>query len=115
MTCNSSYKDHDLLTIPTNVIIEVRQAINPASTTQLFKCHMGSLVAQHGLLSSCGTWAWLPRGICGILVLGPGMELASLALQDGFLTSEPPGKSPTWFWVKLCLNTSSLSFSLNGK
>ena len=42
---------------------------------------------------------------CGILVLGPGIELASLALKGGFffffflegvLTTGPPGKSPAW-------------------
>ena len=30
---------------------------------------------------------------CGILVPGPGVEPASPALQDGFLTTGPPGKS----------------------
>lgn len=30
---------------------------------------------------------------CGVLVLQPGIELSSLALQGGFLTIGPPGKS----------------------
>ena len=30
---------------------------------------------------------------CGILVLWPGIELASPALESGFLTTGPPGKS----------------------
>ena len=29
---------------------------------------------------------------CGILVLGPGIEPASLAVEGGFLTTGPPGK-----------------------
>ena len=32
---------------------------------------------------------------CGILVLGPGIELISPALADGFSTTGPPGKSPS--------------------
>ena len=55
--------------------------------------------------SSCGTWA--PECVgsvvaasgpscpaaCGILVPQPGMQPASPALQDGFFTTGPPGKS----------------------
>ena len=31
---------------------------------------------------------------CGILVLQPGIRLMSPALEHGFLTTRPPGKSP---------------------
>ena len=31
---------------------------------------------------------------CGILVPQPGIELACPELEDGFLTTGPPGKSP---------------------
>ena len=43
----------------------------------------GSVVVAHGL--SCPV-------ACGILVPRPGIEPVSPALQDGFLTTEPPGK-----------------------
>ena len=44
----------------------------------------GSVVVAHGL--SCPV-------ACGILVPRPGIEPVSPALQDGFLTTGPPGKS----------------------
>ena len=44
-----------------------------------------SAVAVHGL--SC-------PAACGILVPRPGIEPASPALEGGFLTTGPPGKSP---------------------
>ena len=46
--------------------------------------HMGSVVAVHGL--SCPV-------ACGILVPQPGIKPASPALEGGFLTTGPPGKS----------------------
>ena len=63
-------------------------------------------VAVCGLLSSCGSRApervgslVVARGLscpvaCGILVSRPGIKLVSPALQDQFLTTGPPGKSP---------------------
>ena len=36
---------------------------------------------------------------CGILVLQPGIEPPSPAVQVGFLTAGPPGKSPSCFSV----------------
>ena len=67
-----------------------------------------SLVVVCRLLSSCGTWALqlrhtgsvvVARGLscpaaCKFLVPLPGIEPASPALEDGFLTTGPPGKSP---------------------
>ena len=44
-------------------------------------CHVG--------FSSCPV-------ACGILVSGPGIEHSSPALEGGFLTTGPPGKSPAW-------------------
>jgi len=57
---------------------------------------MSSLVAVHRL--SC------PK-VCGIIVLQPGVKLRSLALEGGFLTAEPPEKSPRYnlHGVKLAL------------
>ena len=50
--------------------------------------HAGSLVDAHGL--SCPV-------ACGILVPRPGIEPASPALEGGFFTTGPPGKSlPTF-------------------
>ena len=65
----------------------------------------GLFIAAHGLLSSCVAWA--PERVgsvvarhglscpvaCGILVPRPGIEPAFPALEDGFLTTGPPGKS----------------------
>ena len=47
--------------------------------------HASSVVVVHGL--SCPT-------ACGILVPQPGIEPGSPALEGGFLTTGPPGKSP---------------------
>ena len=78
-------------------------------------CPVGSFLAAHGLsscdtgsgahgLSSCSSWT-LERGLSscaqglgcssahGILVPWSGIEPESPALQGGFLTTEPPGKS----------------------
>ena len=68
--------------------------------------HVGfSLVVVCGLLSSCGVQApgrvgsvVVVHGLscpvaCGILVPRPGIEPTSLALEGGFLTTGPPGKS----------------------
>ena len=64
---------------------------------------VASLVAEHDLLgrqasvvvaselSSCGTWALLPRGTWNLP--RPGIEPVSPALAGRFLTSGPPGKS----------------------
>ena len=46
-------------------------------------------------LSSCGTWAYLPRGMWDIP--GPGIKLVSPAPQGGFLTTGSPGRPPSIF------------------
>ena len=63
-----------------------------------------------GLLSSCGTWApgcvgsgIVVRGLscpeaCGILVFRSGIQPASPALEGGFFTTGPPGKSLLFFF-----------------
>ena len=50
-------------------------------------------------LSSCGTWASLPRGMWDLP--RPGLEPMSPALAGRFLTTVPPGESLTHFlnWV----------------
>ena len=53
-------------------------------TQHLSLRHVGSVVVARGL--SCPV-------ACGILVSRPGIKPASPALQDGFLTTGPPGKS----------------------
>ena len=72
---------------------------------QVLVAACGLFVAACGLLSSCGTQA--PEHVgsvvaacglscptaCGILVPQPGIEPASRALEGGFLTTGPPGKS----------------------
>ena len=64
---------------------------------------MGSFVAARGLLSSCGMGSVVvARGLscpaaCGILVPRPGIDPAPPALEGRFLTTGPPGKSPSWF------------------
>ena len=53
-----------------------------------------SLVAEHGLqtrrLSSCGSWAWLLRGMWDLP--RPGLEPVSPAFAGRFSTTAPPGK-----------------------
>ena len=51
--------------------------------------HVSSVVVVHRL--SCPT-------VCGILVPQPGIEPVSPALEGGFFTSGPPGKSLHWFF-----------------
>ena len=63
------------------------------------KC-VGSGAASQGL--SCST-------ACGILVPPPGIQPASAALQGGFFTTGPPGKS------SISLFSSSVSLFLFGK
>ena len=53
-----------------------------------------------GLLASCGVWDSVVMmcrlncpTACGILVPHPGIEPKSFALEGGFLTTEPSGKS----------------------
>ena len=46
--------------------------------------HLGSVVVTH--------WPGCPEA-CGILVPQPGIEPMSPALEGGFLTTGPPGKS----------------------
>ena len=53
-----------------------------------------SLIVEHRLqtrrLSSCGSWAQLPRGMWDLP--RPGLEPVSPALADRFSTTAPPGK-----------------------
>ena len=42
-------------------------------------------------VNSCGTWAYLLRGMWGHR---GGIEPVSLALAGGFFTTEPPGNKP---------------------
>ena len=63
----------------------------------------GSVVAVHGL-STCGFWALEWAGLVapqhvGILVVQPGIEPASPALEGGFLTTRPPVKSLFFFFA----------------
>ena len=74
----------------------------------------GSVVAVHGL-STCGAQALERMGsvvaacglscpvACGILVPRPGIKPVSLALEGGFLTTEPPGKSLIVFCLEFLL------------
>ena len=54
---------------------------------------VGSVVAAHGL--SC-------TAACGILVPRPGIEPVSPALEGGFFTTAPPGKSQVVILIFLC-------------
>ena len=68
---------------------------------------VASLVVEHRpymrRLSSCGSWAYLLRGMWDLP--RPGIEPVSSALAGRFLTTAPPGKPP------MCL--SELWFSLD--
>ena len=50
-------------------------------------------------LSSCGTWAQLPRGTWDLP--GPGLEPMSPALAGGPSTTAPPGKSPAAVFIEV--------------
>ena len=50
-------------------------------------------------------WGLSCSHTCRILVPWPGIEPTSLALQGGFLTTGPPGKSPLFFFNKNSLNS----------
>ena len=45
---------------------------------------------------------------CGLLVLQPETEAVSPALEGGFLTTEPPGKSPDGLVLILALSLTKL-------
>ena len=52
--------------------------------------------------------------VCGILVHQPGIEPMSPALEGGFLTTGPPGKSLYGIlegikWDKVCENPSTVA------
>ena len=81
---------------------------------------VGSVVAACGL-SSCGVCALERAGsvvvvhglscpaACGILVPQPGIEPTSPALEDGFLTTGPPGRSHVWIlFSSLCVYISEV-------
>ena len=60
----------------------------------------------HGIfVAACEIFSLQPVGLvtptaCGILVLWPGMEPTSPALEDWFLTTGPPEKPHyCWYWV----------------
>ena len=50
-------------------------------------------------LSSCGTRAYLLRGMWDLR--GPGLELMSPALAGGFLTTAPPGKPNNEYFLSI--------------
>ena len=78
--------------------------------------HAGLFVASHRLLSSeCVVWSWLSFSMWD-LSYPPRRKPMSPAVEGGFLTTEPPEKSPL-FWLyeqsycehsckKFCLNMS---------
>ena len=59
---------------------------------------MGSFIAAHGVLSSCGVGSVVAAyglscpAACGILVTQSGIEPTPPALEGRFLTTGPPGK-----------------------
>ena len=70
-------------------------------------------------LSSCGAWALLLRGMWDLP--GPGLKPMSPALAGGFLTTAPPGKSPSCclslifpILIIVCLGVDLLGFILFG-
>ena len=86
----------------------------------IFVAALRLFITERGLLSSCGAWALecagsvvAARGLscsaaCGILLLRPGIEPVSPALEGRFLTTGPPGKSPPPLFLKSFSGQSSL-------
>ena len=70
-----------------SLVLVAAHGIFRCSARALLPCTSFSLVWHAGLVaSSCGM-------ACGILVPRPGIEPESPALEGGFLTTGPPGKS----------------------
>ena len=84
----------------------------------LFLVVLGSSFSEQGPLSNCGAWAshvvdslvWSTGSRASVVVeqqaklpqsmwvlVGPGIQLRSPALVDGFLTTAPPGKTSLFF------------------
>ena len=59
-------------------------------------------------LSSCGTWAWLSRGMWRLP--RPGIEPTSPALAGGFLTTGSPGKARQLYFENHSRFTEKLKF-----
>ena len=55
-----------------------------------------SVAAAHGL-TSFGSWAWLLRGMWNLP--GPGIKPLSHALAGGFLSTVPPGKASSAYFL----------------
>ena len=75
-----------------------------------------SLAAEHRLqvlgFSSCGTWAWLSRGVC-VLVPRPEIEPVSPALAGRFPATGPRGEAPQFsFSVCVCLKMHITKFTM---
>ena len=74
-----------------------------------------SLVVERGLqraqASLAGAHGLSYSGACGILVPRPGIKPVSPALQGGFLTTGPPGKSPQFFLLHSNAVTTMCVFS----
>ena len=83
----------------------------PASHCSGFSCCRARALRHTGI-SSCGTRAWLPRGMWD--VPRPGIKPVSSALAGRLLTTGPPGKSSCVFNSGLvaecacCLNAPGL-------
>ena len=75
-------------------------------------CFMDSPVVAHGLqnvrFSSCRSWALLLHGMWDLSSLI--REAVSPALQGGFLTTEPPGKSSIVFVLKSILSDIRIDY-----
>ena len=82
----------------------LQQADFHCVTWDLLLWYADFVVVAHGL--SCSE-------VCRIVVPWPGIEPTSPALQGGFLTTEPPGKSPRKHFLKtFLLHCSSQPFVL---
>ena len=83
----------------------------PASHCSGFSCCRARALRHTGV-SSCGTQAWLPRGMWNLP--RPGVKPVSSALAGRLLTTGPPGKSSCVFNSGLvaecawCLNAPGL-------
>ena len=78
----------------------------------VFRAVLGlSLVAVLRGFSSCEVRLSCPTA-CGILVLQPGIEPMSPALEGRFLTTGPPGKSPSFLFYSGKIFKSILSLLL---
>ena len=76
--------------------------------------YFGQVLVVACVIFQCSTWDFSSCPLaCGILILWAGIKPESPALEDGFLTTRPPGKSWSIYIPSCCLEIYFNSYSLS--